>query len=259
MRKVDFHLHDGCEIYFLITGSVKYFVEKNIYPINFGDLMITNNHEIHKPSISADSIYERITIEFNPALAQLFNTADFDLLNCFYNRQNGEQNRLSLNHKETSEILILFNKYETLCKNPVNCSEILKLNYFIELLVFINQLFMNSKHIESGTHIHKKLIPVLEYIEQNLESDLSLENIEKRFYINRYYLSKLFKKWAGSTIHEYIIYKRISTAKKLIHEGYSITEASIKSGFNDYSAFLKMFKKTVGILPKEYSKHFGKA
>ena len=66
LHYVDFHLHKGCEIYFLIPGDVNYFVEKYIYPLKFGDLIITNNHEIHKPNFNSDSTYERITVEFNP-------------------------------------------------------------------------------------------------------------------------------------------------------------------------------------------------
>jgi YesN/AraC family two-component response regulator len=120
--------------------------------------------------------------------------------------------------------------------------------------VLINQLFLNQKHSDSGINMHQKLSPVLDYIEQNLDQDLSLDQLEKEFYINKFYLIKLFKKYTGSTIHEYIIYKRISLAKRYLSQGCNVTEACMKSGFNDYSSFLRMFKKRIGVTPREYLK-----
>ncbi|MCR8631652.1 MULTISPECIES: AraC family transcriptional regulator [Paenibacillus] len=254
VSKIDFHLHRGCEIYFLLKGDVKYFVEKTIYPLQFGDLIITNEHEIHKPAFSSDALYERIVIEFNPSMAMLFQTAGFDPLECFYNRANGEQNKMSLTQKEIAALESLFMKYEYLLKNPSGGAELLKFSCFMEILVLINQLFLNQKHSDTGINMHQKLSPILDYIEQNLDQNLSLDQLEKEFYINKYYLIKLFKKYTGSTIHEYIIYKRISLAKKYLSQGSNVTEACMKSGFNDYSSFLRMFKKRIGVTPREYLK-----
>lgn len=250
--KVEFHLHGGCEIYFLISGDVKYFVEKTIYPVQFGDLIVTNHHEVHKPVFLSEAIYERITIEFNPSLPSLFTTSSFDLLHCFYNRKNGEKNKLSLSQKETSEVSELFHKYEQLNKSVFEGVELLKLSCFVEILVYINRLFASNKHVEDNITIHWRLFPILDYIESNLSGNLSLRTLEKTFHINRFYLSKLFKSYTGITIHEYIINKRISAAKKYLSEGYNVTESCLKSGFSDYSNFLKMFKRIVGMLPKEY-------
>ncbi|MBU3113279.1 AraC family transcriptional regulator [Clostridium lacusfryxellense] len=251
---VDFHLHEGCEIYFLISGDVNYFVENTIFPIKFGDLIITNNNEVHKPAFNSAVIYERITIEFDYNLAKAFNYSDYDLLSCFFNREKGQQNKISLTEKEISDLLDLFHRYEYLKQTTTNGINILKLNCFIELLVYINVLFTKTKVTANPMCIHKKLIPILDYIDKNLCEDLSLEVLEKNFFISRFYLSKLFKKHTGSTLHEYIIYKRIALSKKLLINGCTVTEACNQSGFNDYSNFLKIFKKTVGILPGRYSK-----
>jgi hypothetical protein len=59
------------------------------------------------------------------------------------------------------------------------------------------------------------LIPILDYIASHPAADLTLEALGRRFYMNQSYLSRLFQKWTGSNIHEFIIYKRISPTKKL--------------------------------------------
>lgn len=254
-QPADFHLHNHFEIYFFISGNVNYFIEKKVYSLRFGDLLLMNSHEIHKPSFYPGEAYERVVIHFDPALAQTFSTPSFNLLNCFTNRPSGEQNLISLNIKQSEEILKLFDKMEALGVESSNGSDILKLAGFIELLVFINRVYSNTLPPELGSaSIPEKLVPVLDYIDLNLESDLSLGCLERHFYINRFYLSRIFRQVTGSSLHEFIRYKRISKAKKLLSEGCNVTEACTKSGFNDYSNFLRMFKRTVGISPGQYKK-----
>ena len=253
--RVEFHLHDGYEIYFLISGDVKYFVEKKIYPLSYGDLIFTNNREIHKPSFQSDRLYERICLEFQPAIIKPFCPPDFDLLGCFTNRQNGEQNKLTLTPWQTEDVMVLFNRIERLSADERPGSDLLRITSAVELLVYINRLFLHLGQDTERTNIPEKLAPVLDHIDANLEGDLSLETLEKTFYLNRFYLSKLFKESIGSNLHSYILFKRIAAAKQLLAEGASVSQACARSGFNDYSNFLKQFKKTVGVSPGAYRRH----
>jgi AraC-like DNA-binding protein len=254
--RVDFHLHQGCEIYFLLKGDVNYFVEKTVYPLQIGDLIITNEHEIHKPSFSTKALYERITIEFDPSLVEPYCTEGYSLLSCFYDRKIGQRNKVSLTARDTATLLSLLMKYDILHKNPQPGDAVLKLSVFLELLVLINRLFAEHKQHDQGQgmDLHDTLSPVLDYIELHLNEELSLDKLQELFYINKFYLIKLFKKYTGSTIYEYIISKRIALAKRLLSEGRTVTEACLASGFNDYTSFLRMFKKKVGLLPKEYQR-----
>lgn len=252
-EQADFHLHDRFEIYFFISGNVNYFIEKKMYTLHYGDLLLMNGHEIHKPSFSPGEPYERIVIHFDAAIPQSLSSPSFNLLNCYINRPLGEQNLISLNRKQCEEILKLFGKMEVLGDETSNGSDVLKLATFLELLVFINRVFSSTLPPEEELpSVPEKLAPILDYIDSNLENDLSLEFLERHFYINRFHLTRLFKKVTSSSLHEYIQYKRISRAKKLLFDGCNVTEACTRSGFNDYSNFLRMFKRTVGISPGQY-------
>ncbi|MDR6549226.1 AraC family transcriptional regulator [Paenibacillus qinlingensis] len=251
---VHFHLHKGCEIFFLIRGDVNYFVEKTVYPLQYGDLIITNEHEIHKPALTTDAMYERVTIEFNPALLAYFQTETLLPLQCFYNRPLGENNKISLTEQETSSLVDLFHKYDYTNKHPSAGDTLLKLGYLLEIISLVQRYFETNNEKELGVGLPVRLTPILAYLNQHLAEDLSLELLEKKFYISRYHLSRLFKKHTGSTIHEYIVYKRIALAKKLLKDGANVTEACLGSGFNDYTGFLRMFKKKAGVLPKHYAK-----
>lgn len=253
---LDFHLHNFFEIYFFISGNVNYFIEKKVYTLKYGDLLIMNSHEIHKPSFTMSATYERIVIHFDPQVARLLSSPAFNLLHCFINRPIGEQNKINLSNSQKDDILRLFYKMEYLKKNKPDGWEVLHLAYFTEILVFINRAFMNIEYSEENTSVPEKLVPILDYIDSRLETDLSLEALEGKFYINRFYLSRLFKKSTGSSIHEYILFKRISKAKKLLSEGHSVTDTCMLSGFSDYSNFIRMFKKTTGISPGQYKKKY---
>ncbi|NOU94018.1 helix-turn-helix domain-containing protein [Paenibacillus sp. LMG 31456] len=255
LNNVNFHLHEEFEIYFLISGDVNYFVEKSMYPLKYGDLMITNNQEIHKPSFKNDRLYERITLQFAPHIVRTYNSPRLDLLSCFLNKPKGQQNKISLKPTQIKEILRLFNQMEQLKNNAGY--EILKLNYLIEVLVLINIVFMDDNLSENLSTMPELLISLLDYIDMNLENDLTLESLSKKFYVDRFYMGRVFKKYIGSNIHEYILYKRISRAKEILAEGYSVTDTCGKCGFNDYSNFLRMFKRTVGISPGKYKGNLG--
>jgi len=233
---------------------VDYFVENKFYPLRTGDLIITNTQEIHKPAFNSSKTYERIVLEFNPDLLSYFSSEKFNLLKCFLDRPIGEQNKVTLNPEQRKDLLEFFYKIEALQGQKNASRDILKLNYLIELLVYINIVFMNIPVNVEHKNIHEKLIPIIDYIDQHLSEDLSLQTLEEIFYINKYYLSKLFKNNIGSNLHEYIIFKRISMAKTLLTKGVNVTDTCSKCGFNDYSNFLKMFKRTVGFSPGQYKK-----
>lgn len=252
--RADFHLHNFYEIYFFISGSVNYFIEKTSYRLKYGDLLIINSNEIHKPSFLNNDTYERIKIHFDPSIPILFNTSEYNLLDCFINRPRGEQNKISLNSEQVNTVQKLFKKIGDAQNNPSDATKIIKLTSFIELLIFINNVFTKNIYFDRHANLPERLVPILDHIDQNLDGDLSLKHLGEKFHINSSYLSRLFKKSTGSNIHEYIIFKRMSKAKKLIAEGMSATKASLMCGFNDFSNFSRMFKKVVGISIRDYKR-----
>jgi AraC-like DNA-binding protein len=254
-RQLDFHQHhDLYEIYFFLTGDVHYFIEKQVYPLQYGDLLIMHSNELHRPNFqSKKQRYENIVIHFNPKLMEAFSSPEFDLLHCFSNRILGEQNRMRLNPQQIDDIMKLYERMDTHSRPQARPgSEVLFVAAFTELLVFINRVFQSQGKQEEQMMIPDKLSSLLSYIDENLDQDLSLEVLEHVVFMNRSYLCRLFKKHTGSTIHEHILFKRISKAKLLLREGCTVTDACQLAGFNDYSNFIRTFKKAVGLPPRQY-------
>lgn len=253
--QIDFHLHDGCEIYLLLAGDVRYFVEGTMYALSPGDLVITNPVEIHKPTFTSDARYERIYLQFDARFVDSFSTASTDLLRCFYDRPKGVGNRLPHALVEAAGVLPLLRRYGELLRGESGEAGRAQrqLACLLELLTVLGGEYERAGQHPLSVAVHEKLSAALTWIDVHLAEDLSLGTLERELFIDRFYLSKLFKRHVGSTIHAYIIYKRIVLAKQLLAAGCSVAEARERSGFTDYTSFLQMFKRTVGVLPKDYA------
>jgi YesN/AraC family two-component response regulator len=248
----DYHLHDYYEIYYLRKGNINYFIGTTTYHLKPGDLVLINSNEIHTHSLQEEEDYDRIFILFDPKLLVLFESQDYPLLDCFHNRNRGEGNKVSMNAIQIEELIALFQRMEGVKDSDKPGSKQLLLSYMIELLVLIGKAYQEQDNYKEGIYRNEKLLPVLNYIEDNIDGDLSLETLEKIHYINRYYLSRLFKESVGISLHKYIILKRIIMAKSLLLQGYDVTSVCYMSGFHDYSNFIKMFKNIVGVSPAKY-------
>ena len=84
--------------------------------------------------------------------------------------------------------------------------------------------------------------------------DFTLDDIAGYMALDKHYLCHLFKKETGSTIFQYIQAKRLCLAQLALSRGASVTEACEEAGFNDYSNFIRTFRKILGCTPGEYQK-----
>ena len=90
------------------------------------------------------------------------------------------------------------------------------------------------------------------YIKEHLLEELSLEQLEKEFFVSKYHICREFKRLTGQSPHSYIIKARLDLCKRYIEQGKSIHEVYQLGGFGGYNHFFRAFKKEYGITPKEY-------
>ncbi|WP_138752217.1 helix-turn-helix domain-containing protein [Paenibacillus sinopodophylli] len=249
----DFHVHDNYEIYLFLDGEVNLFINQFCYHLQRGNLLVINNHEIHKVINLSGKPYERMTIHFKPDMIQPFCSAETNLLHCFINRKSGFDHIIQLDESQIEEFIRISSKLIHALEHKTYGSDVLSLTFLVQILVFTNDAFGKVKSLlprATSSFIHS----VMQYIENNLRSELSLEQISKKLSVDKFYLSHMFKSQTGGTIYHYILMKRVALAKQLLADGHSVSLACHSSGFNDYANFIRTFKKISGISPGKYAK-----
>ena len=107
-------------------------------------------------------------------------------------------------------------------------------------------------HTAAVSRHHLMLDEVFLFIQAHLTEELTLERLEKEFFVSREHISREFKRQTGQTVHRYIVKARLDRCCTLIEQGLPITEVYKTSGFGGYTHFFRAFKKEYGMTPKAY-------
>ena len=150
----------------------------------------------------------------------------------------------------TAKIAAIIDKY---CHPPVNQKDI-SVDCYSLLLTFASRL--DSPESITDPLYHRYVLPVIREIEENYASDLTLQKLSASLYITPQYLSKLFKRFNGCTVYEYLTIYRINKAKEflMINRHMSVQQIGHMTGFADASHFIQMFRKMTDMTPLEYRK-----
>ncbi|WP_236895149.1 AraC family transcriptional regulator [Clostridium beijerinckii] len=254
-QEFEFHYHDFNKIIIFLSGKVTYLIEGKAYNLKPWDILLVNNHDVHKPIIDSSEIYERIIIWANSDFIENHNYENCDLSTCFRLANEKSFNLIRLNSKLQDNIKFIIDSLMTSFNSQDFGSKLLSNSLFIQLLVYLNRVHLNNMYIndEASLKYDKQIEKILKYINNNLSENLSTETLSQKFYISKYYLMHKFKKETGYTLHNYVNQKRLLMAKDLIISGEQITKAYLQCGFNDYTCFLRSFKNLFKKSPSEFS------
>jgi AraC-like DNA-binding protein len=94
---------------------------------------------------------------------------------------------------------------------------------------------------------------IKEYLEQNLDREVVMDELSRIFHLNSIYLSRIFKKSIGISPKQYHTMARINKAKEMIQNSkYSLSEIAYRLGFSGIHSFSRYFKNEEGIPPSSY-------
>jgi AraC family transcriptional regulator len=97
----------------------------------------------------------------------------------------------------------------------------------------------------------EKLILAIEYIEDQLESGLSVSGIARTVHMSPFHFARLFKQSTGKSPYRYVVHARAKRAKELLKSGkFSIIEIAHRLGFADQSHLNRQLKDVFGATPK---------
>ncbi len=94
---------------------------------------------------------------------------------------------------------------------------------------------------------------VLDIINRDLTGEVNIDSLADEVHMSRSHFCKIFRRYNGMSVNDYIIKARIEhTVKLILESGYNILDAAYASGFTSSSGFYKAFSKLIGTSPKEY-------
>ncbi|MEJ6949853.1 response regulator transcription factor [Natronospora cellulosivora (SeqCode)] len=106
-----------------------------------------------------------------------------------------------------------------------------------------------SQKQENETSVEKSI----KYIHQNLEKQITRDDIAEYVGYNSDYLNRIFKEETGYSMVKYLLIERIEMAKELLSKtNMQISTIAVHVGYNNFSHFAKMYKKLTGMSPSEY-------
>jgi len=155
-----------------------------------------------------------------------------------------------------------FQIFDSILKDFITPSPVSDLSIKSNVLDLICYLYQNSTDpfINNDfplSHHFKSLKDVIEYIENNLEKKMVLNDFSKVANLSPSHFHRIFTSTLGITPHDFILKCKLDKAKKLLAKtGLTVSEVSVQCGFENIPYFCSVFKKNTGVTPLEFRKKY---
>lgn len=233
------------------SGNIK--IDGKEYTINEGDLVLINPTEIFHCTIDGGKFHERYVLHIDETIAKHFPTSCQDLFSILYRRPKGVGNVICAElsgHMGLDKLSDCI--YENIQKtDPVSVA--LTICKTVELLTVLCRYQTElSAQNQAPARENGLIQQVLNYLNDHFQEDITLDGIAKEFGVNKSYLSHLFTSFVGSSIWNYVIFRRINYFNSLVINNVSIEDACRQSGFQNYSNFYRLYKKYMNLTPIQF-------
>ena len=242
----DLHCHSFYEIYYLISGRVQYRVEGRLFLPEPNSLLLIPAKAFHGVQVESSEPYERYALHFLPEI--LPEEERNLLLRPFFS------GKMHINLREPFR----FRQY---CDSLLQCQDIqgplrqVAVRCRLEALLTQLSLVCGSSLSAQEPECAHWAGEILQYINDHLSEPLPLKEIADHFFISKNHLNRVFQSTTGTTVGNYIGFKRSALAQQLLLQGQSATEAALNAGFRDYSTFYRSYRRIFGYGPADTKEH----
>ena len=250
------HVHEFIEIIYARSGEATETVDGVDYSVKRGDMIFINYGSTHAFKVNEGKKYEYVNICFSPeVVASSIITSEnaFSLLSLTaFNEmsRDAKGGKLTFFGAERQEIEnILDAMLREKRERPQSYNKVLE-SY---MNIVITKMLRKTLPQVGGEELDDMWRELSDYIDENLDTKLTLSLLASKCFYNPSYFSRTFKDKFGMTLTEYVNRKRVESASKLLLKSdMSVDEISERVGFSDRSSFYHTFSKYIGTTPSEY-------
>ncbi|KAF1302067.1 helix-turn-helix transcriptional regulator [Candidatus Enterococcus willemsii] len=252
------HWHKEIEIIYANRGRVNIGVGESVVTLEEGEVIFFASGEPHYFLASPDS--ERYVYQFD---LKLFDESilrkETSLLSLFEQGERHSRNWPSSFRQTVIALLVELAELEE--------EESMGMNYLImsNLYRLVGECYRSLPRKEeqvavTPTAIHRKetlerLNQVFEYIENQYQEVITVEDVAKYVGFSPYYFTRFFKKNTGQTFIQFLTEYRVNQAKFILaNEKLPMVEVAEQAGFSSVKTFHHVFKEAVGQSPLQYQK-----
>lgn len=247
------HWHREIEIIRVLNGRLHLFLNNMEYVLNRGDVVFIGPEVLHRAE-PEDCVYECAVFDLNMlcryssgkiadcVLPIIMGTAEIERLCCVSDDMLSSSVGAFFASLKGQEDFFRIEVFSLVAK-------------IVYLLYKNNHVLLHTASKRSDRQRDNMAI-LLDHIEKNLTSKITLSELSQISGINEKYLCRFFKEFSGYTPTDYINRMRVELAcKEMTVGGKSITDAAFDSGFNELSYFSRIFKKYMGTTPRDFLKN----
>lgn len=245
------HKHTGIlELLYVAAGEGRYIVGNREYAVKAGDLIICNAETLH-----GEAPFQSYTMQTYCCALSGVHKPGY-VAGYLIPEQQRPVLQLGSFEKPIGQMMPCI--YELCAATPRN-AQICRQMALSVLLMVERALYLHNQQDRCQNEQKNEALvrSITEYLDQHYTEPLSLEQIAVQMHISSSYLSHLFKRETGLSPIQYVIHRRIGEAQSLLMEtDLPIHVIEEQLGFGSSCHLTTMFKKYVGIAPREYRKHF---
>lgn len=250
------HFHDFYEILYYYQGSRNLTVNNTTAVLNENTVAFIAPYKLHKTSNADNNGCKRILINFTYDFIQnLDDKFDNMLLTCFHSPTNA----ITFSAQQSTMIRELFQSllYEYSSKKDAYSPHIVT-TMLVQLLLFSSRTISNTTSAITSTTAsayYTKILNIADYIKNNYQQKISLDLLSEKFSINKYVISREFKRIMDLSFVDYVNSIRINSAQALLlNSNSNITAIAYECGFDSLVHFERTFKKQTQMTAQDYMK-----
>lgn len=250
----NWHSHKQVEFLVVTEGLLGIQTKHEHTVLTPGDVMVLGSSQPHRTyKYSAGPLRQ---IVFQIDLKQHFDLSTMPYLHCFSEHTHPLE---LFNELFRTQNAVKQTAYE-LIRQIYEESQSRKIGYELAISAAIKNLLLlmlRSDNRDLSAHTEEtgiaRLRPALDYIDEHLRERITVEDACSLLNLSYHYFIKYFKKVMGISFVDYVNYKRIKKAERLLLTGdLSMMEVSFEVGILNMAQFYKLFKRHNQCSPKEF-------